>query len=444
MKAAFDLVYLSANQRNMEAQFRLGDFYALGHGTIESVSDAYKWYMKAAIQGYKKALTRIHNLYLEDIRMHCCGQLNSGEEEWTSKKFKKDNNIRELNEYRLEQNKAFLNDAIDYYTAQYKQYRLLSEDDQAVQLNLAFLYQHGYGVKKYTEWAIDYYTKAAEQGNTDAQYNLGNLYQKDENMKFNYRDAFKLYSKSARGGNIAAQKSLAYFYLKGLATSTNYDSALYWYTKAAEAGSPEAQVTLGKLYRTGDFIKQDLPMAVKWYSQAARQGNIVAQNCLSQLHQRGMLYGIELDKDMSKYFTEDSMNNRLTTKLTQDIFKLVDLPNFAQLHELARQALIGDGQAMYDIGLKYLKGDNRFAQDQDTGVKWIKNAVKAKNKSAQLLMADLYKKGGPVEQDYYKAAIDFKTLAKRKDANSQCNFGSMYNNGLGVRKDPLEASKWYI
>ncbi|KAI8888324.1 HCP-like protein [Backusella circina FSU 941] len=431
----------------MEAQFKLGDLYALGHGTPKSFSDAYQWYTKAAIQGYKKALIRIHNLYQEDIRIYCRGQINSDEKKWTDDDFKMSNNIRELYEYRIEKKKAILSHAIYYYTSQFKQYQASNQGDPNVQLNLAFLYQHGYGVKKCIRWAFEYYALAAEQGDIDAQYNLGTLYQKRTNMKFNYQHAFKWYTESAKGGNRAAQKYLAYFYLKGLATDIDYDIALSWYIKAAEAGDSEAQVILGKLYRKGDYIKRDLSVAVKWYLLAARQGNIVAQNCLSQLQQRGMISNIKLEKeDMSEYVTEGSLNKRLCTKLSMDISKLGAASKFKQLNKLAKYALIGDGPAMYEIGLKYYHGGNEFIQnrDQETGIKWIKNAANTEHKDALLLIAELYKKGDSIEQDYHKASIQYKSLAKQKDADGQCNVGIMYNEGLGVREDPLEASKWFM
>lgn len=229
-----------------------------------------------------------------------------------------------------------------------------------------------------------------------------------------------------------------------MATDIDYDVALSWYTKAAEAGDSVSQVTLGKLYRKGDCIKQDLPMAVKWYTIAAQQGSITAQDCLSQLQQRGMLNNIDLEEDILEFFREVSMNSRLCTKLSNNVSKLGDLPNFKQLTELGQRTLIGDGQAMYEIGLRYLNGDKELNQDQDTGIAWIKNAANAKHKEAQVMIADLYKKGDLIEQDYCSASIWYKKLAKQKDANAQCNVGILYNEGLGVRHDPLEASKWFI
>jgi TPR repeat protein len=442
-RSSFSWIIRSAEQGNREAQFRLGDLYALGHGNIKSLSDAYHWYTKAAVQGYRKALIRIHNLYQEDIKIRSRGQLSSEEKEHASEKFKKENNIRELFEYRVAQNQAILNDAIAYYTNQFRHYQSCNQEDPIVQLNLAFLYQHGYGLKRCIRWAVRYYTLAAEQGNIDAQYNLGELFQQDHDMKFNYRHAFQWYTKSAQGGSIAAQKSLAYFYLKGLATDIDYDIALSWYNKAAEAGDSEAQLILGKLYRKGDCIKQNLSIAVKWYTLAARQGNVVARNCLSQLQQRGMLSNVNLGEDEADYFAKEPMDKTICSKLSKDLARLVDSPHFEELNELGRCALIGDGHAMFEIGLKYYHDDSEFDQDQETGVNWIKNAAKAQHKQAQFMVADLYKKGESMLQDYHKAAIWYKQVAKTKDADAQRNVGLMYNEGLGVREDALEASKWF-
>jgi TPR repeat protein len=58
---SFYWLSLAAEQKNMKAQFLLGDLYNLGKGTEKDEFIAYQWYMKSAIQGYPKALTRLHN-----------------------------------------------------------------------------------------------------------------------------------------------------------------------------------------------------------------------------------------------------------------------------------------------------------------------------------------------------------------------------------------------
>jgi TPR repeat protein len=223
----------------------LGDLYALGWGTKQCRTSAYEWYTKAAIQGYKKALIRIYNLYQEDIIMHCRGQLNDSKEERDPFYFI-EMNFREINEYRLHIYKSILNGAVDYYTRQFKKHKTSNQEDPDVQQYLGFLFQHGYGTKKYISVAIDYYTKAAKHGLVAAQYNIGILYQQNTKIKFNDRSAFHWYTLAAEGGNVAAQNGLAYFYEKRLATDVNYLTAFHWYKEAANSSHSGAQITLGK------------------------------------------------------------------------------------------------------------------------------------------------------------------------------------------------------
>jgi hypothetical protein len=122
---AFRWICRSAEQGNMEAQFRLGDLYALGYGTAKHFPDAYRWYTKAAIQGYKKALIRIHNLYQGDVKIQCRGQINS-------KEYGRDA------QYRIQERKVVSNFAIDYYSDQFNHYRSSNQEDPSVHLNLHF------------------------------------------------------------------------------------------------------------------------------------------------------------------------------------------------------------------------------------------------------------------------------------------------------------------
>jgi TPR repeat protein len=48
---AFKWFQISAEQENMEAQFRLANLFALGQGAPKSYTETHKWYMKAALQG---------------------------------------------------------------------------------------------------------------------------------------------------------------------------------------------------------------------------------------------------------------------------------------------------------------------------------------------------------------------------------------------------------
>jgi TPR repeat protein len=99
--SAFKWIKASAEQGNAEAQFLLAEMYSLGHGVNRDTLAAHEWYTKSALQHYPKALIRVHNLYHEDKKIHCRDELSSEEEGMNEPEFKKNNGVRELNEYRL-------------------------------------------------------------------------------------------------------------------------------------------------------------------------------------------------------------------------------------------------------------------------------------------------------------------------------------------------------
>lgn len=46
--------------------------------------------------------------------------------------------------------------------------------------------------------------------------------------------------------------------------------------------------------------------------------------------------------------------------------------------------------------------------------------------------------------DYAAAMTELRPLAEAGDAESQFDVGAMYDNGLGVGQDAVEASRWYM
>ena len=74
--------------------------------------------------------------------------------------------------------------------------------------NLGLMYQTGQGVLQDYHKAIEWYKKAAEQGNTNSQNNLGFMQQNGEGVPKNYSESIKWYQKAACQGNAAAQENL--------------------------------------------------------------------------------------------------------------------------------------------------------------------------------------------------------------------------------------------
>ena len=83
------------------------------------------------------------------------------------------------------------------------------EKNASVQFLLGLAYYNGtIGDKPDYEKAVNYYRKAAEQGNAAAQCNLGLCYDIGHGVEQNYEEAAKWYSKAAEHGNADAKEAL--------------------------------------------------------------------------------------------------------------------------------------------------------------------------------------------------------------------------------------------
>ena len=62
---------------------------------------------------------------------------------------------------------------------------------------------------------------------------------------------------------------------------------------------------------------------------------------------------------------------------------------------------------------------------------------------AQLILGSMYDVGLGVPQDYMEAVRWYRLAAERGSASAQSKLGSMYDIGLGVHQDYIEAVKWW-
>jgi uncharacterized protein len=127
----------------------------------------------------------------------------------------------------------------------------------------------------------------AEQGDARAQTMLGDMYDngqgipQDMKPDVQYTAAVGWYSKAAEQGDADAQRSLARtqnmlgsLYNLGVpGVRQDYAAAASWYRKAAEQGYAEAQASLGVLYLYGRGVPQDNVLAHMWFNVAAVSGN---------------------------------------------------------------------------------------------------------------------------------------------------------------------------
>ncbi|KAF9272506.1 hypothetical protein BGZ88_004707 [Linnemannia elongata] len=177
----------------------------------------------------------------------------------------------------------------------------------------------GEGSKDYMRWmamvtkdevkAQEYFMKAANLGDREAQYNVGvyYLHQKD------YVVAENWFRKAAKQGFLEAWSALGDL----LRERHRYADALENYKYAASAGDAHSQYWLGEMYYRGDTLQensftfkesyqrhtieddtwfekfsrgrsiQDDTLAYKWFLEAANQGHADAAYSVGYMHQYG-------------------------------------------------------------------------------------------------------------------------------------------------------------
>ena len=142
-----------------------------------------------------------------------------------------------------------------------------------------------------------------------------------------------------------------------------------------------------------------------------------------------------------------------------------------------RDAMDGNAEAQYKVGLSYFNGKDGFDQDYKKAFEWFSKAYEQSNRDSLFYMGYLYSCGLGVEKDimigfdyYFKAhkirpsymptvtniGYNFEQLgnfkktrkwyckaAKENHAHAQNNLGILYREGRGVKRNIRKAIVWF-
>ena len=102
----------------------------------------------------------------------------------------------------------------------------------------------------------------------------------------NDQTALEWYRKAALQGDPEGRYKLGLCYDQGLGVPKNITLARQWYRKAAEDGNPGGQYELGNCYRLAKGGPVDLVSAYLWYNVAAAAGNESAKSARDAISYR--------------------------------------------------------------------------------------------------------------------------------------------------------------
>jgi len=416
----------SGNKGYVDAQNVLGIMYMEGIGVKQNYQTAYKWNTKAANGGNPEAMYNLGQQYEKGAGV--------------AKDDKK---------------------SVYWYEKSAKHHHAFAE----FEMGYAFAEGIG-GLPKDINLAIDWYTKAANQGGVPAQHNLAHIYfeQADQlsgdDRQAKLLEGIKWLQKAADQDDHRSLFELSDLYFRGIGVAENEEYGLKLLTKAADKGYVLAQKKLGtyqlqnkpqqialkdgKLVKNTPENQEMLSKAIKNWELAAEKGGKVAIKELAFAYQDGL--GVKRDYlKAAEYYI----------KLYQD-GENPDYFVFSKFLELYRKGLAGDSQAMRanelveqaaeagNTALMRLVGQCHCSQFGRVDVRnkdfldWYLKAANKADANAKWVLAELHADKKEYEQTakYYQEIMDLPNMDVAK-----YNLAIMYIYGIGVEKNDTKAKE---
>ncbi|MCM1047918.1 MAG: SEL1-like repeat protein [Clostridiales bacterium] len=272
------------------------------------------------------------------------------------------------------------------------------------------MYAWGNGVEKDEAKALEWYTKAADSGDTSVMSDVGDMYARGWGFEQDAEKALEWYTKAADSGDESAMCAIGDMYAYGDGVAQDIEKAAEWYTKAADLGDASGLYNLGSMYYWGNGVEQDMEKVIEWYTKAADLGNTEAMIMLGVIYRDG-------------------------DGVAQDIEKAIEW--------YTKAADSGDTYGLVLIGSIYEYG-NGVAQDGEKAIEWYTKAVDLGDTEAMRSIASMYKFGNGVAQDGEKAIEWYTKAADLGDAEAMRYIGYMYRDGDGVAQDSEKAIEWFV
>jgi len=313
-KKAAELWTIAAKQGLAQAQYNLGTLYSKGQGVPYDIDKALEWYHKAAEQGLEIAQRRFNALF----QYHKHGIITPDADLFSNKPY---NETEKKTVYSPE-----------------KQFRLGEKC------------YYGIDVTKDYKAAVEWYTKAANQGFAEAQCSLGYMYSKGKGVKQDYGKALIWYEKAANQGHAKSQFNLGSMYFNGRGVSKDIEKAKALFISAARNGYQDAQTVLDKLNKT-----------TKGKSKIRIDNNDIAHSFLS-LRERAQKSQLLFNKAKEQKRNGEYKSALRTYKQAYDVFP-EDQDVQSTMYAMAKvYLLIGDYEkacALFQDGLTMKLAQNR-------------------------------------------------------------------------------------
>ncbi len=311
------------------------------------------------------------------------------------------------------------------------------------ELGIYQLYQHN------TQEGLGWLEKAAATGNPRWQLQLSRYYCCSNYVPLpNMERSFHWALAAAKAGLVEAMSHVGYCYSAGLGVAKDNAKAVHWMEKAADAGDAYSQNNLGICYEYGLGVEADSAKAIYWYEKAIKNDFLEAHTNLA------VLYVYTAPKPYYNPAKGFALLQRAAARGHLRAMSVMgecyqfgvgvkrDLKQAFYWQNLAHEK--GYYIASYYLGRMYLEGVG-VPQDTERALKlFTASAAEETWGGAACAIGDIYLQGTKtINKNYDKALLWYTQAARQNNQRAMYQLGRMYENGLGVGKNPYSARGWY-
>jgi TPR repeat protein len=272
-------------------------------------------------------------------------------------------------------------------------------------------------------------------------------------------------TKAAEQGDAEHQAWLGLWLFDGMLIEQSHPDpvrAIPWLEKAAAQGEGRAMYMLGRAYDRGKGVPESPAEAARWYQQALDQGNKGVAGDLAKLYEMGR--GVPQDDHRAFTLYLDSARGRSASSAQtvaefyrdgrgvkkDPVEAYAWYTVFAVISDAGDEIKVGPRNAMAGV-LKLneiAEGQRRAAElfRPHDGMHFLSDAeasITSDNIIRLMNAGEMFLKGTVIPQSFQKAFQIFQKLADAGYPEGLVRLGEMYEAGLGMEPDLVEACMLY-
>ena len=499
LEKGFDILEQEAIKRNAIAIEKIGTLIEKQIGNNIDVREANEFFVEAR-KAYQDVYAQTDNDYIKTYAAYKMGKMFErglgGEQDYkTAEKWYKiagkntyaqyslakiylDNKLQRSSEEEIQKNKkqAFIlmeksaegGNAFAYYElgnmyahgigtnidrdasdSAYKQaYALFCEmtqkaTDDSILYRVGKMTLDGIGTTKSVENAIDWFKKAADLGNENAQYSLAKIYLEEKDFE-KVNSAIKMLEKLAENNNMMAEYTLGSIYADRESQYYDLEKAIGYLERSAEQDNQFAEYKLGVIYADSESRYYDLEKAIGYLERSAKQDNQFAEYKLGVIYADPESRYYDLEKAIG-YLERSAEQDNQFAEYKLGVIYADPESRYYDLEKAIRyfgQSAIQDNQsARYALGVIYADSEKPY-YNLDVAITYFKKAAEQGNEYAQYKLGSIYTNPENNQYDIKKGVSYLEQAANKGNAYAQCKLGMIYYYGKGVDQNKEIGRKW--